>query len=309
MVGRAHLNNVTCNLAIQAKELHSLNTILMLRRSRIVKAGKRRIQRFFPGLKKPPKIDPDCPFGNAPRADRATYLKLHEEACARKYPEIDSCLERFNFPLDRDWLQNLALHTQVVIKYSPLNFQHGYLLYALVRKRLENANPGENLTILETGTARGFSAICMARAILDAGRTGRVITVDLIPHNKSIYWNCIDDNDGKKTRQELLHPWQEELESIIFLQGETRAKLNQLGLSRIHFAFLDACHTEEEVLSEFRYVAARQNPGDLIFFDDVTEGLFDGVVAAAKKIQRGGEYSVEYIVSAENRGYAIAARS
>ena len=34
------------------------------------------------------------------------------------------------FNLNKDWLDNLALKTQVVIKNSEINYQHGRILYS-----------------------------------------------------------------------------------------------------------------------------------------------------------------------------------
>ncbi|SDB54900.1 Methyltransferase domain-containing protein [Desulfonatronum thiosulfatophilum] len=217
------------------------------------------------------------------------------------------------FAVDRQWLDSLALHTQVVIKKSRLNWQHGRLLYATLRQFLHTRAHEERghspATILETGMARGFSAVCMARAMIDAGCPGTVLTLDILPHNTPLYWNCIDDLNGKKTRSELLSPWSEELERIIFTQGWTKQQLLRTGLSRIHFAYLDAQHTLDDVLAEYVYVRDRQGPGDMIVFDDVTPGLFDGVVQAAGEIENQGLYRIARLKVSGQRGYAVAVRA
>lgn len=253
---------------------------------------------------------PVTPFGNSPRADKATYLRLHEEAKQVEYLEMDEFEAAKGWVIDRQWLDHLALHTQVVIKKSSLNWQHGRLLYSTLREYLDGlgASSNEPITILETGTARGFSAVCMARALLDAKRQGVVITLDVLPHNTPMYWNCIDDHDGKKTRQELLSHWPEELAHIVFIQGWTRQQLHRTGLLRVHFAFLDAQHTKEDVLAEYAYVSERQKPGDMMVFDDVTPGLFDGVVQAVEEIEKQGVYRTERFNVSGQRGYAVAVR-
>ena len=43
-----------------------------------------------------------------------------------------------------------------------------------------------------------------------------------------------------------------------FFQGETYQLLNKIGISRIHFAFLDAQHKYDEVKAEFEFVSLRQ---------------------------------------------------
>ena len=162
------------------------------------------------------------------------------------------------------------------------------------------------MIILETGTARGFSSICMAKALIDQNFLGIVTTIDCIPHEKKILWNCIDDYTGPKTRAKLLENWKEELERIIFIQGWTNEVLNRLGLKRINFAFLDAQHTKNDVLKEFKYVSDRQEIGDIVVFDDVTKKSFPGVCEAVKIIEKNFPYEIERINFTDKRGYAIA---
>lgn len=58
--------------------------------------------------------------------------------------------------------------------------EHGLLLYKLVRR----LGPERPLVALDVGTARGFSAITMVRALLDANLEGRVYSVDVIDHHR-----------------------------------------------------------------------------------------------------------------------------
>lgn len=259
-------------------------------------------------MKPAPAFDPLCPFGTEPRASRETYMGLYLQAIARDYPQMDAFLAGRPYQIDRDWLNALALHTQVVIKQSPLNFQHGRMLFALVREQSDAMDVDDDMVILETGTARGFSALCMARALIDAGRAGHVVTSDLIPHHHPMIWNCIDDLDGPRSRDALLAPWPRERGRVVFLSGDTLDTLSRTGLSRIHFAFLDGAHLEKPLMSEYRYVAARQQAGDRIVFDDVTPGHFDGIVSAIARIEAEGDYEIERLNLEPRRGYAIATR-
>jgi predicted O-methyltransferase YrrM len=249
----------------------------------------------------------DDPLVTAPQADAATYLALFETARTVAYPEIDALEAAIGHAIERDWLDELALHTQVVIKQSELNYQHGRVLYAVLGDYLATKTPGA-IHILETGTARGFSALCMARALADAGTPGCIVSLDVLPHMRPIYWNCIDDCEGRKTRESLLAPWRDLLEPIMFLQGDTRQTLRRLALARVHFAFLDAQHSYEAVIEEAAYVMARQQPGDVIVFDDVTATMFPGVVAAVDEIERQHPYAVQRVAVSDQRGYAIATR-
>ncbi len=115
------------------------------------------------------------PFGKKPKADKATYMQIFEEAKSKNYPEIDAFEKDTTFKINKSELENLALHTQVVIKKSAINYQHGRLLYSVLRKYIAEQG-STNLTVLETGTARGFSSICMAMAMKDANVEGKIIT-------------------------------------------------------------------------------------------------------------------------------------
>lgn len=247
------------------------------------------------------------PFGNAPRASKAEYIKRFDVARATKFPQIDELEQTLGFSIDGPWLDELALHTQIAIKRSDLAYPHGRLLYSLLRRYLAD-NPQPFVTVVETGTGRGFSAICLAKALDDAAAAGHVVSFDVLPHNHRIYWNCIDDCDGKKTRSELLKPWQLLGSKVVFIQGDSLYQLPRVGLDRVNFAFIDAHHTKENVLSEYDYIASRQEPGDVIVFDDVTPGAFDGVVAAVDHIEGVGLYQIARLGISRQRAYAWGIR-
>jgi hypothetical protein len=253
---------------------------------------------------------PRYPFGPSPRASRETYLALAEAARSRSYPEIDALEHELGFAVDTAWLDDLALHTQVVVKASDICYQHGRILYAALRHRLTTLDGAGLVRCFETGTARGFSALCQAKALADHQRPGEVISVDVLPHRDPIYWNCIDDHEGPKTRHALLEPWSPLRGLVLFLQGDTRVMVERIAVDRLHFAFLDARHTFEDVMREIAFVADRQALGDVIVFDDVTPSLFPGVVRAVDAIVRNPDhpYEVRRIRLTDQRGYAIATR-
>jgi len=252
---------------------------------------------------------PKYPFGNKIWATKQEYRSLLEEALNVNDESVKEFERQYGFSLNINWWSDLALHTQVVIKPEKLNFFHGRLLYSLLSSYISDLPDKYNdLKILETGTARGFSAICMAKALIDNKYPGFITTIDAIPHNQSIYWNCIDDLDGPRSRAVLLKKWSAELRKIIFLQGWTTSVIPKLGLERVNFAFLDAQHTKENVLNEFLYVFERQLIGDIIVFDDVTENIFPGVCEAVEEIENNYPYKVKRIKFEDNRGYAIATK-
>ena len=68
------------------------------------------------------------PLGSKPAATAQAYRDLAEEVAARTYPEIDQFEATSGYAITPAWLHNLALHTQVVVKKSPLCYAHGRIL-------------------------------------------------------------------------------------------------------------------------------------------------------------------------------------
>lgn len=245
------------------------------------------------------------PFGNQPRADADTYRKIWQQTKAIPYPIIDQYERETGFAIDREWMDDLALLTQVVIKQSDICYQHGRLLYATLSQYMAQHANG-SINILETGTARGFSSLCMAKALNDKQQPGKIMTFDVLPHHTKMYWNCISDNQGAQTRAELLHDYQPLIdEFIIFYQGDTKIELDKIEIPHIHLAFLDGQHTYDYVMHEFGYVTKRQKPGDILFFDDYTSQFYPGIVRAVDEICEKHSYSKQIIQLSGQRGYAI----
>ncbi len=221
------------------------------------------------------------PFGDEIRADEKKYLSLWKKEKESSYPEMDEFELKTGFSVDTEWFHNLALHTQIVIKNSPLCYQHGRILYSALRAYLQRNKNESSVTIFETGTARGFSATIMAKALSDEGKSGKIITFDVLPHRVCMFWNCIDDHKGAQTRAELLSPWRNVIDPyLVFVEGCSRVNLPKIQSDHINFAFLDGAHSYNDVAFEFETVAARQVAGDMIVFDDYNPRNFPGVVKA-----------------------------
>jgi hypothetical protein len=124
------------------------------------------------------------PVLSKPTATTQVYRELAEEVAARIYPEIDEFEAASTYASAPAWLHDLALHTQAVVKKSPLCYAHGRILYSALWRYLF-ANPLLNqINIVETGTARGLSSLCMALALHDMGRQGSIVTFDVLPHRR-----------------------------------------------------------------------------------------------------------------------------
>lgn len=243
-------------------------------------------------------------------ASKEEYLRLWKSAKIEKFPDVDNYEKNTGFKIDDTWYHNLALHTQVVKKKSKLNYAHGRLLYSTLRKyinELKEKNKSLHLRIIETGTARGFSSLCMAKALNDSNCDGNIITIDIIPNNKKIYWNCVDDHEAKKTRLELLSNWSILVDKYLtFIEGESSNELKKISISRVNFAFLDGAHTYKDVMNEFSHINKQQLSGDIIFFDDYNKKKFPGIVQAVDRICYEEKYDKQELYSSKERGYVIA---
>ena len=62
--------------------------------------------------------------------NREKYLEIFNKIKNKTYSNIDTYEKSKEFNLNKDWLDNLALKTQVVIKNSEINYQHGRILYS-----------------------------------------------------------------------------------------------------------------------------------------------------------------------------------
>jgi len=249
-------------------------------------------------------------FGKKKNIEEGSYKDLFLKIKDKKYQAIEDLEQKTGYMIEKKWLEDLALVTQIVKKKSELNYAHGRAIYAILSRYIDQRKKNHNaFTILETGTARGFSAICMSKALNDLDANGKIITVDVIGHSKKIYWNCIADENGPKKRSELLSPWQDELDNIIFIQGRSSVVLKTMGINRINFAFLDGQHDKKSILDEYTYLENRQKQGDIIFFDDVTPGKFSELYNFVKKIENLKIYSIEFIEISIERSYAIATRN
>jgi len=242
-------------------------------------------------------------------ANKERYIELWEEEIKIEYKEVNELENRLGFSIDQTWFHELGLLTQVNIMKYKICYQHGRVLYTYLRNYLQNTQKS-NINILETGTARGFSSLCMAKALSDHDVSGRITTLDVIPNRKKILWNCISDViHGKVTRYQLLNAYKKLIdEYIIYLQGDSKLTLNKLDVPRVNFAFLDAVHNYEYVDIEFSYIQDRQKKGDIVIFDDYTIH-FPGVMNAVDELCEKYDYDKIILSINEENGFAIAKKN
>lgn len=226
-----------------------------------------------------------------PVGTREEYLKIWEISKNFDHSKSLEDIETYFGKLyNKEYIDNLALFTQICKKGKKLTYVHGYLIMSALMKYLDETNL-DNITILETGTARGFSSVCMAKILDEYNVEGKIHTLDIISKSKRMFWNCISDSEGPKTRKELLSSWEDLVNNhIVFHEGDSIKVMPKLGLDRIHFAFLDGHHEYKHVLMELLYLRSRQQKGDVIICDDYTKGQYDGIVRAIDDFLNTGEY-------------------
>ena len=223
------------------------------------------------------------PFNISNFSPSNIYQKLYENALKLDHSKFFELVNNdFNFKNDNliQEINEIAKIGQVCIKKSVLMWLHGYLLYVSLDSYLKKNPNIENINILETGTARGFSALCMAKALKDNNRKGKIHTLDTIRNNMPIYWNCIKDGEGKHTRKDLFKntKYYELFDYIKFYTGRTLDILKIINIHRFHFVFLDAQHDYPNLNYELNYTKEKQNIGDIIILNStLTPSLNPGV--------------------------------
>lgn len=138
--------------------------------------------------------------------------------------------------------------------------------------------------VLETGTARGVSAACLASAVAHR-EGGRVVTFDPSPHpDAEELWAALPD----RMRGCIEHRAEDSLSGL-------KAALD--ARERYEAALLDTLHTEEHVWAEFELASRLVCRGGLILIHDVTFA-YGTVEAALRRIERAG-YGVARLWTAE----------
>jgi predicted O-methyltransferase YrrM len=231
---------------------------------------------------------------------RPEYQIAFETERDQSYPVMDALVARYGYQVTRGHFDEAARVLACPVKKNPPCWQHGRLLYAVARHRLANLTH-DPIAILDVGTAKGFSALCLHWALIDSGRSGRVASVDVIEPYARVRRNTVAEVDGYKTLREILEPWHESL-SIDF-RCMTGIEWLKEKPFRVEVAFIDGKHTGKVVAEEGKLLARRQSPGDVVVFDDVhLEDVNEAVLSLGKY------YELERVQLLPHRAYAIGVR-
>ena len=159
--------------------------------------------------------------------------------------------------------------------------EHGKLLYALIRER----HDCRRVVALDIGTARGFSAIAMSRAMLDAKLEGHVYTMDVIGHDDPHDWHAAKHStedplaSGPSARSAIWRRWfPAEATRITPITGRSTQLLRDWPHGRIDVAFLDGSHTYDDVKAELDMLDGIMADDGVIVLDDVYFGVVIGRV-------------------------------
>jgi predicted O-methyltransferase YrrM len=240
-----------------------------------------------------------------PIGTKKMYLDLYKKEIRKNYKKIDNYLKK-NRRIDVNFINNLALLTQISLNKNEINFQHGKIIYSELGKYLINNKKIKKFIICEIGTGKGFSSIVMSKAIYDYKAKASIYSLDIIPHNLKIYWNSISDHLlGKISRSNLLNEYKKFLVNINYINKQSENFFKNLPLKRLHFAFIDGDHDYNAAKKDYLSIKSRQQSGDVIIFDDYTPGLFPGVVKLVKEITKSKIYKTKIIFSSKQRGYAL----
>jgi predicted O-methyltransferase YrrM len=229
-----------------------------------------------------------------------TYQRIFEEERAREYPMVDALEQRLGYAMPTERLLDLARVLACPFKAVPPCWQHGRVLYAVTREYLHRSED-DAFNVFEIGTAKGFSAMCLLTALMDAEATGWVTSVDVMPPDERVRRNTVAEVTGLKTLHETLEPWPE-ANGIAFIESTGIEWLTQHP-ERVHVAFVDGKHSGVVVRQEGLLLADRQEAGDVVVFDDVHIPDVGAAVDSLKRV-----YDIERLQVLPKRAYAIARR-
>jgi predicted O-methyltransferase YrrM len=235
------------------------------------------------------------------QAKAFAYARIFEEERQQVYPVVSAFEEACGHAVDRTKLESAARVLACPLKTNPPNWMHGRVLYAAARQYFDAINPPEPVSILDIGTAKGFSALCLEWARIDSRILGRVTSVDVLDPNGTQPRNTIAELAAPVTLHQILEPWPE-ADAIDFRQSTGVENLRQ-HTGRLHFAFVDGKHSGQVVSTEAELLAKRQEPGDVVIFDDAQMQDVAEAIAKTKHL-----YELTYLTAKPGRIYVIGRR-
>ena len=249
------------------------------------------------------------PFGKKPLARSVKeYEKNFSKSVEIKNHPISSHKLFLKHKPDIAFIEKLAFTLQNVLKNTKNSYIHGYVLYIYLAEYIDNYlnNEGskcDSLNIVDIGTARGFSSLCLAKVLNNKNINGKIFTFDILPNRSTFFWNAYTDiSKGPLSRIDLLNPWKELVNKyLIFFGTATFNSLKVVDIPNINFAFVDGSHFFKDVMWEIDYLIKRLNKKSIIIFDDYDEELFTGVVKACNYLSSLKMHSSFELIPIQNK--------
>lgn len=126
------------------------------------------------------------------------------------------------------------------------NYERGILMYHLVKKfKLKS--------VLEIGFGRGYSALCMAKAMCDMQIDGQI--------------TCVDPFFNKDQLNQIFNIFPKEwFEKINFIGASSLDYYSNNNDEKFDFVFIDGDHRHDYVLKDWEF--AEKNCSNIVLFDD-----------------------------------------
>ena len=211
------------------------------------------------------------------------------------------------------WLKDIILKTAITLPASKLssNFNYGIILYNYLLNILQNLNDKNKVfNILEIGTARGFSALLMSDAINQTNTKAKILSIDVIDHNKDFFQNTYISNSkvSRKKIFETLDKKDELTKNIICLKGDTYSDLSKIIFNKIDFMFIDGEHNQKFLERELEYGDKYLDLNGVIVVDDYSESIFPEVVKTVQTFKEQNKYDLTLSKYCEDNHLAILSR-
>ena len=220
--------------------------------------------------------------------------------------KIDEISKEYNnSDADLNFIKSLGFKSQLVNKKSPVDFSHGPLLFHII-----NAHPKKYLRIMEIGTAKGFSALCMSKALSNKKKEGIIISNDIIHNQSKRHWNDTEDLNGKVSRDSFIRDNYNDLRSKIMFLSCTSFNLPHIvDLPEIDIWFFDGVHQPKTIYIEFKIALTSCHEDTIFIFDDCTEDYLDYKLQVKKLLKK---HKMKYSLISSDSGrkkFYIASQS
>lgn len=204
------------------------------------------------------------------KPDSSLYDRVFESEALNTYPEIDAYEKECDAAIDRELLLRMARILNCPVKRNPPNWQHGRVIHAALTARMRSiGKTRDTCAYLDIGTAKGFSAVVMVRALTQFHQRALVHTAEVVDLSEKIRRNTVAELDGYKSVWELIEPFVPSVAQLAWVGDSFKTlELLRRTYDRIPFAFVDGKHDFRHVRQEAVSIAAMQREGDVILFDD-----------------------------------------